>query len=195
MGRDDFPSKIDEFTAKANGSEVALFYFSGHGLQYKEQNYLLPVDPRVGGENALKSSAVTAQNIVAALNGRAKFTLLFLDACRSNPFQERLASALNPTRGRGAAVERGLAPMAMPEDSEMLMVFATRANKTASDGAAASHNSPFAQAMLEKFAQKDEDVKLVLGDVAVRVEELTGSAQIPETYGDLRHRLKLLQAK
>ncbi len=196
LGRDDFPAKIDEFAAKARGVEVALFYFSGHGLQYKEQNYLLPIDPKISGENALKSSAVTAQTIVAALNGRAKFTLLFLDACRSNPFQERLALALNPDRGKGATpAERGLAPMAMPADSEMLMVFATRANKTASDGTAAGRNSPFAQAMIEKFAQADEDVKLVLGDVAVRVDELTGSAQIPESYGDLRHRLKLLRGK
>ena len=35
---------IAEFGSKIGGSEAALFYYAGHGIQVKNQNYLIPVN-------------------------------------------------------------------------------------------------------------------------------------------------------
>ena len=34
---------IDEFGSKASEYDVAIFYYSGHGIQYQGDNYLIPV--------------------------------------------------------------------------------------------------------------------------------------------------------
>jgi hypothetical protein len=36
-----------KFARASKGADLALFYFAGHGKQYRGRNYLLPVDARV----------------------------------------------------------------------------------------------------------------------------------------------------
>lgn len=38
----EWHKEISAFTAKAKGAEIAAFYFSGHGLEFEGENYLLP---------------------------------------------------------------------------------------------------------------------------------------------------------
>ena len=49
----DYPrmkQAIDRFGESVRGKEVGMFYFSGHGVQVKNQNYLIPVDANPGSE-------------------------------------------------------------------------------------------------------------------------------------------------
>src|SRR5258708_1458662 len=39
---------IENFVASIRPGDVALFYYSGHGIQLQDQNYLIPVDFQAG---------------------------------------------------------------------------------------------------------------------------------------------------
>jgi hypothetical protein len=78
--------------------DVALFFFSGHGVQIKGQNFLLPVDNKdIRGEADLKRNAVLAQNVLAGMKKANKGMNIFvLEASRNNPYR---GSEKNTVRG------------------------------------------------------------------------------------------------
>src|ERR1700742_3014128 len=94
LSRDKMTEKLLEFGKKAEGSDVALFFYAGHGIAINGTNYLLPVDADIKSEMDVKLG--TAINIDLTLDqtmGDAKVKLVFLDACRDNPFAARIRSA------------------------------------------------------------------------------------------------------
>ena len=186
-----FSQKIGEFAEAAEGAEVALFYYAGHGMQFQQTNYLLPIDSRLANEYEAMHNNVSAQDVVTMLESRAKFTLVLLDACRNNPIEEDFRRRMSvASRDYGAA--RGLAPMTT-RGGETLVVFATRPNERAADGS--GRNSPFTRAFLEHIATPGKDVELVLRDVTARVRELTGGRQASQRLTELQHGLILLPAR
>jgi tetratricopeptide (TPR) repeat protein len=190
---DEFTQKISDFANKADGAEVALFYYAGHGMQIQQVNYLLPVDIPLAKEGVdeyvVTHKSVSAQDIVNTLDNRAKFKLIFLDACRDNPSEDDFRKRMNVAqRGLGGG-ERGLAPMTGGV-GETMVVFATRANTRASDGA--GRNSPFTTAFLENIAAPGRDLESVLHGVQRRVRELTTNHQFPQAVTEFTTELTLL---
>src|ERR1700710_2204771 len=99
LTRDKMTERLLEFGKKAEGADVALFFYAGHGIAINGTNYLLPVDADIKSEMDVKLG--TAFNIDLTLEqtmADAKVKLVFLDACRDNPFAARLRS-LKTTRG------------------------------------------------------------------------------------------------
>jgi len=186
-----FSRRIGEFAEAASSADVALFYYAGHGAQFQNANYLLPVDSKMANEYDAIHGNISAQDMIATIETRAKATLVFLDACRENPIEEnfrrRMASA-----GRGFGETRGLAPM-MGRSSETLVVFATRPNERAADGA--GRNSPFTEAFLQHIATPGKDIELVMRDVAASVRTKTNGRQIPQRLTELEHGLMLLPGR
>lgn len=45
--------KVRDFSATLRAAEVGLFFYARHGLQVAGQNYLLPIDAKAEGANAL----------------------------------------------------------------------------------------------------------------------------------------------
>src|SRR3954471_10830092 len=77
------------FAREARSADVALFYYSGHALQFAGVNYLLPVDAVVRDEVDLRR-LVRADEILADLQQAKNLRILVLDACRDNPFADEL---------------------------------------------------------------------------------------------------------
>jgi hypothetical protein len=151
---------------------VALFYFAGHGIQSQGANYLLPVDQDVRTEQMLKRMAISAQDVLEYLEeARTRVNLVFLDACRTNPFAAQFRSA-----SRGLAVT-GAAP------PETLVVYSTAAGDVAEDGT--GRNSPFMTALLGRIAAPGIDVETMLREVTKDVQSLTGTRQTPYRYSSL----------
>ena len=148
-----FSRKIGEFAEAAEGAEVALFYYAGHGMQFQQTNYLLPIDSRLANEYEAMHNNVSAQDVVAMLEQRARFTLVLLDACRNNPIEDDFRRRMS-VASRDYGTARGLAPMTT-RGGETLVVFATRPNERAADGS--GRNSPFTRAFLEHIATPGKD--------------------------------------
>ena len=53
--------RVHDFGQAADGAEVALVFYAGHGLQLAGRNYLLPVDARLLRETDLRREAVEVE--------------------------------------------------------------------------------------------------------------------------------------
>ncbi|MEQ1941087.1 caspase family protein [Mesorhizobium sp. VNQ89] len=107
LGRDDFDDALEAFYETLQEGDVAVFYYSGHGIAVDGANYLLPVDmPEVDpdDERKIRREGIDANEVVQTLAARGvQLALVVLDACRDDPF------ARDGTRS--AASLRGLAPI------------------------------------------------------------------------------------
>jgi uncharacterized caspase-like protein len=62
-GMDD---AIAEFGRKISKSDAALFYFAGHGMQVKGQNYLIPTDAKITAEEQVAYKSINVNQILEA---------------------------------------------------------------------------------------------------------------------------------
>ena len=127
LSRDKMTDKLLDFGRKAAGADVALFYYAGHGIAVNGTNYLLPVDADLKSEMDVKlGAAINIDLTLEQTMGDAKVKLVFLDACRDNPFAAKIRSA---KATRSANVGSGLAEMKSGEGT--LLAFATGPGQTA----------------------------------------------------------------
>ena len=154
LTRDKMTEKLLDFGRKAQGSDVAVFYYAGHGIAVGGSNYLLPVDADIKSEMDVKLGA--AINIDLTLDqtmGDAKVKLVFLDACRDNPFAAKIKSN---SATRSVNVQRGLAEMKSGEGT--LIAFATGPGQTALDGQE-GNNSPFTRALIDNITKPGVEIQ------------------------------------
>lgn len=178
---DEFTDRIEAFDNTAAGADVALFYYSGHGIQVDGVNYLLPVDASAETELKLKRQAIDLTDIVHRMEAGADVNLVFLDACRDNPLVETLQQQLK-ARGRSAAVQRGLARVEAGSPNTMI-VFAAAAGRTASDGD--GRNSPFTSAFLDNAATPGVEIEVLMKRITAAVADVTRNGQLPERLSKL----------
>ena len=77
---------LREFKQKITPNGVALFYYSGHGVQINGRNYLLPVGQTIYGPEEIRFKSVQADFVLAKMESAgSKVNIVILDACRNNP--------------------------------------------------------------------------------------------------------------
>src|ERR1700675_4391371 len=180
LTRDKMTERLLEFGKKAQGADVAVFFYAGHGIAINGTNYLLPVDADIKSEMDVKlGSAINIDVTLDQTMGDAKVKLVFLDACRDNPFAARLRS-LNTTRS--VNVQTGLAEMKSSEGT--LIAFATGPGQTALDGQEGTH-SPFTRALLANIAKPGVEVQEAMTKVRAQVNEETNKGQLPWGHTNL----------
>ena len=160
------------FARAARGADVAIFYYSGHAMQFAGVNYLMPVDARLTDEADLRRLA-KLDEIVADLQQAKNLHILVLDSCRDNPLAEELKRSIGRTRA--ATMSRGLAKIDTPQG--MIVAYATQSGRTAEDGT--GRNSPYTTAFL-KHIEAQEEIGTVFRRVSADVYEATSRAQLPE---------------
>jgi hypothetical protein len=161
-----FQTAMRDFRAKANGADVAMVYFAGHGIEAQGKNWLLPTDARLESDLDLPYEAIQLDRLMEAVSG-AQIRMVVLDACRNNPFGSKWRSG---TR----AVARGMAGV---EADDVLVIFAAAPGQTASDGTGA--DSPFALALARRLPEPDLPVQLLGGAIRDDVLAATGGNQRP----------------
>jgi len=189
LSRDKMTERLLEFGKKAEGADVALFFYAGHGIAINGTNYLLPVDADLKSEMDVKLGA--AINIDVTLDqtmSDAKVKLVFLDACRDNPFAARIRSA---KATRSVNVQTGLAEMKSGEGT--LIAFATGPGQTALDGEAGT-NSPFTRALMANIAAPGVEIQQAMTKVRAQVNEETNKGQLPWGHTNLIGTVYLNQA-
>jgi len=146
---------------------VALFYFSGHGVQYRGANYLVPAKADIQDADELSYLALNAEQVYAKMESAgARTNIVILDACRNNPFP-----------GAERAADRGLAVVGNVQPPQSLVVYATAPGKTAQDGE--GRNGVFTGALLKHLADPNLDVELMIRRVREEVMAATSGAQVP----------------
>lgn len=77
---------IDDFLEDAEGADVALIYYSGHGVEAGGENYLIPVDVQAAQDAVDEDKLVSVSRLLDRLRDKTRVAIVLLDACRSNPF-------------------------------------------------------------------------------------------------------------
>ncbi len=180
LTRDAMTERLLEFGQKAQGADVAVFFYAGHGIAIGGTNYLLPIDADIKSEMDVKLGA--AINIDLTLDqtmSDAKVKLVFLDACRDNPFAAKIKSN---SATRSVSVQTGLAEMKSGEGT--LIAFATGPGQTALDGQEGT-NSPFTRALLAHITEPGVEIQQAMTEVRAQVNEETNKGQLPWGHTNL----------
>jgi hypothetical protein len=160
------------FARAVHTADIAMFYYSGHALQFGGINYLMPVDARLDDEADLRRM-VRVDDVVADMQPAKNLRILVLDSCRDNPLANQLKLSIAATRS--AAVGRGLAKIDSPEG--MIVAYATQAGSVADDGD--DRNSPYTRAFLGNIEAKEE-IGTIFRRIAADVYQTTHKRQLPE---------------
>jgi hypothetical protein len=179
LGVMDFRRTVRDFLLTAEGADIAVVYYAGHGIEIGGMNYLVPVDAKLSRDYDVDDEAVSLDRIVWALQSVKRLRLILLDACRDNPFPDRMRSAgvgVRALEGRGL-----VKPIDVGADT--LVAYAAKAGSKSYDGD--GPNSPYATALLRHLAEPGIDIRIALGRVRDDVLAMTGGRQEPFIYGSL----------
>ncbi len=168
--KEDLKEKVAEYSKKSeNIKGVSLFYYSGHGIADKGENYLLPIETNIRGPQDIEEEGIRLGYVVRAMEeAKSSVNVVVLDACRNVPF-----------KGIKAITNSGLA--ANPA-SGFLIVYATAPKEVALDGT--GRNSPFTESFLEQI-DKPLEIKTLFEEVKASVFYKTNKAQRPWLHSDI----------
>ena len=172
-------SKVKEFDLKLDNATMALFFYAGHGVQVEGRNYLVPVDAKLERAGTLDQDAFDVLSVLRPMEAEKRINLVFLDACRDNPFTRSLARSLGASRS--SAVGRGLAPI--QRASGTLITYATEPGNVAADGE--GRNSPFTAALLKHIRKPGIEIEQMMKLVRMDVLVATREKQLPKTDSGL----------
>ena len=160
-----------EFRTKIKPGATALVFYAGHGVQVKGQNYFPAVDAEIDAEEDVPLQSLNLGTLLENMEeAKAAVSLVFLDACRDNPFARRFRSA-----------SRGLAKVEAA--SGTLIHYATKPGSVAADGD--GKNGTCTEALLAQLSSP-LPVELMLKQVTNAVVTKTKGKQEPWVEGSLR---------
>jgi TPR repeat protein len=173
LSRAETEGSVEQFIRALDGAEISLFYYSGHAIEVGGENRIIPVDARLNQPEELETQTYSLQTIMSAMQSKSKAQLLYLDACRDNPFADR-AFLLGTDEGEKPA-GKGLAEQTGGVGS--LIAYATSPGTVAQDGT--GNNSPFTDAVIRYSFTQDADVQSALMKVTEEVWNTTQQSQRP----------------
>lgn len=167
LNQSQMKKAIDDFGRKLVNNDVGLFFYAGHGIQFKGYNYLIPVDANLQSEAQVEYDCVQADRVLALMEeSGAAVKIMILDACRNNPFERSWTRS---------ASGRGLATMNAP--SGTLIGYATSPGSTASDGS--GKNGLYTSALLESIIIPGISISQMFQNVGRIVSQKSNKQQIP----------------
>jgi hypothetical protein len=157
---------LANFSQRAKDAEIALVYFSGHGMQVNNKNYMFPA--RTTATKPVDLFGLVDLDYFIQSASSAKYGIILVDACRNNP----LVKYFQNGRHKGSNAKKGLGQVT-PTVGQVVIGFATSAGDTADDGSGSM--SPYARALSVRLKEPNKDITKVLGlvalDVSVKYEQ------------------------
>lgn len=177
----DLVARLDLFVSKVPDGATVLFYFSGHGIQFSGENYLIPADAKIVRTADLFGTSMTSREVLARLYGASPGSVIVvLDACRNNPLRE-VESSEELARSL-ATMEEGLA-LIPQQRTGTLVAFSTAPGEVSLDGidfiGGYEDNSPFTVALSGALMAEGRSIEQVFKAARAQVVEVTGGRQIP----------------
>lgn len=161
------------FQDKAGQADTALIFYSGHGMQIGDRNYLIPVDAEISRPGAERFEALPLEDVIEASRDARRLSVVILDACRNG--------APGATR---ALIGRGFKPIEN-DRAALAIAFSTAPGEPAWDGD--GDLSPYTTALTEALrARPDADIRKLFTSLGARTSALAGTRQSPYArFGEL----------
>jgi uncharacterized caspase-like protein len=136
----EMEESVNKFIREIQDGDVALFYLSGHGVQVRGENYLIPVGASVESETDVRYKTLNVGVVLGKMEeSRNRANIVILDACRNNPF-----------KGLFRSPSLGLSKMDAPTGT--FIAYATSPDSVAADGS--DRNSPYTSIFSKLSRQK-----------------------------------------
>ncbi|CAF3902184.1 unnamed protein product [Adineta steineri] len=172
---------IRDFSRSIVDGDLVLFYFSGHGYQVKDKNFLMPIDDQeIETEEDVEDFAVCVETTMNNISKRSpsSVTLFILDCCRTY-WPKKIAKT------RGSADGKGLHSMEPPVGT--FIQFACGPNRTACDGAENERNGLFTKHLLRHITYPNTDITQIFRSVAYDVYKESDGTQRPLSVDGILH--------
>jgi hypothetical protein len=173
---ESFRGALIEFGHAAQGADMAVLFFAGHGIEIAGDNWLVPIDAALKNDIDVGTEAIGLHAAMLAVSNAKRLGLVILDACRNNPFARQ-----SPKPGATAVADFGLAPVEPAEN--VLVAYAARDGTTANDGT--GRNSAYTAALLRHLEDPGLEIEFLFRDVRDDVMNATNNEQQPFVYGSL----------
>jgi uncharacterized caspase-like protein len=161
---------LREFRSKLSPGAVALVFYAGHGLQINGENYLPAVDADINSEDDVPNQSLAVRQIMVVLDeSKSRLNLVFLDACRNNPYARSFRSS-----------DRGLARVSAP--SGTLISYATKPGSVAADGN--GRNGLYTSKLLAQM-DSNQEIEKTLKRVVTEVKAASQGKQEPWMEGSI----------
>ena len=169
--------QIGDIMAEVNSMVVPgsafVFYYAGHGVQIKGENFFPAVDANIKTQFDIPNQSLQLQRVLdMAAEAKASLNLMMLDACRNNPFL--VASRSMPG---------GLSKIDPPTGT--LISFATRPGSVADDGADGA-NGLYTSFLLKHIDTANLPVESFFKRVSNDVYTVSKGRQEPWVEGNIR---------
>ena len=175
------------FAFHAETADLVLVYFSGHGVQIANKNYLIPVDARIASNLDIQRLSISQDQFMAVAGKARKMRILILDSCRNSPFKDLIdTSKDSAVAADGQPASRSTSGIGLaPTDPKRgtLVAYAAIDGQVALDGQ--GRNGPYAEALIRNLGTPDLEIGLMFAKVRDEVLAKTGNLQEPWTYGSL----------
>ncbi len=171
--KEDMRKGIRDFYTQLNEKRgVGLFYYAGHGIQVKGENFLVPINHDIQEEYEVPDRTIRVNSVLLAMeNSGTRMNIVILDACRDNPYARSMRSG-----------SRGLAQI-YAEGSGSIIAYATAPGSTASDGE--GQNGLYTQELLKAIKTPNLEIGMVFRRVLTNVKKQSGGQQLPWTNSSI----------
>ena len=175
-------AKLKEFRDRLGEGSLAVFYYSGHGMQVDGRNYLVPTDAKIDKPEDVRLETVDLDLVLQLMRGDNRVSVVVLDACRDSPFARSLRRAAKGGATRAAeSAYGGLAEVRSAIGS--YVIYATDPGNVALDGD--GRNSPFTEAFLKVAPQPGVAISTMTMRIRDAVVQATGARQLPWSVSTL----------
>jgi len=114
----DIIKGLRSFKSSLKPHGIALFYFSGHMIQVKEKNYLIPVEASIESDYHVLYEAISLDAILSKMQqANSRLNIIIIDSGYANPFGDRFRAS-----------KKGIAPLESYSNTDIILSVAP--NKT-----------------------------------------------------------------
>ena len=126
------------FYSRLKRGVIGLLYFSGHGIEVDNKNYLIPINANLKEKEDAEDESISLNRILNRIQKRDNsLNIVILDACRNDPFSKAV--------GVG-----GLANIVAPKG--LFVAYSTGAGRVSSDGKVGK-NGLYTKYLIENMKQ------------------------------------------
>jgi tetratricopeptide (TPR) repeat protein len=173
----NFIQALEEFQNWISNSDIALFYYSGHGTRDRNMDYMLPLD----------FTKETSISLEETLKKRRKLNLIILDMCRTDG--EEVLDTLSVDR-LYKEISRDIFAkgftFAVPENSKNITIYSSNKRQPScdTDFSEKTSLSTFTKFLVKEISNPYENIYQMLSETFKSVKKYSREEQTPVITGD-----------